>query len=357
MASGEQALLLALANQAGAVDESPYFGAGQAILQSQLPRATNNTEAILGPILQGLVGGGLSGYGQGATNKASFNAFAQNPILQSLGTGQDIGPVASGDQYGASLLADAYAGEMPANWTPGQGKSDILSALITKQAVEEDEEAKREQRQKIAAALLPKGMQIGETGEIVPIAGFAEVNADIAKAEADAKNKSEASKPIAAPAAVLGELADQKGIVDEATQLGNTLKTGTKSWSDLRKAEMFSGLDDDGIAVRIKDLADRVLRSRSGAAAPVAEVLKLQRIIAGDRTATPQEAGELILKFANREKQNALSKIDLINTPGGLEGMKTSFEGAGPAALPTPPAGYELTGKIVNGKYGMRRIR
>jgi len=195
--ANNDSLLLALAQQSGEVDPSPWTGAGQSILQSQLPRATNNTEAILGPILQGLIGGGMTGYGQAQTNQNAFNAYAQNPIIASLGGGKDIGPVASGDEYGASLLADAYSsGQMPSDWTPKQGKADILSALITKQAIMDDEEAKKAQREKIQAALLPKGMQLDTTGQIVPIAGFSETNALISQAEAEAKNKAEGLKPM-----------------------------------------------------------------------------------------------------------------------------------------------------------------
>ena len=158
-------LLLALAGQAGAVDPSPWSGAGQSILSSQLPRATNNTEAILGPILQGLIGGGLQGYGQGQTNKASFDAYAQNPIIQSLqgDNPNGIGPVASGNEYSQDLTSALYSGDMPANWSPSQGKSDILSALITKQAVLDDEEAKKAIRNKLAeASATAEGKLMGE---------------------------------------------------------------------------------------------------------------------------------------------------------------------------------------------------
>lgn len=155
MASTDSALMAALLSNASDIEPSPWSGAGATILQSQLPRATNNTEAILGPILQGLIGGGLYGYGQGQTNKASFDAFSQNPILQSLGGSNPngIGPVASGNEYGADLLAEAYgSGVMPATWTPQQGKADLISALITKNAIDEDEARKADFRQKVAEA-------------------------------------------------------------------------------------------------------------------------------------------------------------------------------------------------------------
>ena len=152
-----------------------------------------------------------------------------------------------------------------------------------------------------------------------------------------------------------------KGIIDEATRIGITLKTGGKSWAALRGAEMFSGLDDDGISSAISDLADKVLRSRSGAAAPFQEVQKLRKVVAGDRTVTPQEAGELLLKFANREKQNAISKIDLVSSSDGLGGFRTSFEGSGPKSV-TIPDGAVATGRktktgqptyIINGVEGV----
>jgi hypothetical protein len=55
------------------------------------------------------------------------------------------------------------------------------------------------------------------------------------------------------------------------------------------------------------DVADRTLRSRSGAAAPVVEQDRIRKFIAGDRTVPPQMVANFLRAAAERERAYSYS--------------------------------------------------
>lgn len=128
------------------------------------------------------------------------------------------------------------------------------------------------------------------------------------------------------PPSMIPALADSKALIDEARGVAEQLGS-VKSWSDLQKMQAFSGLDTDGINARISNLADQVLRSRSGAAAPDSEKAALRKIVAGDFTAGPTQAARLLNKFADAEARSVVSQVDFANKlgGGGIEEIKTSL--------------------------------
>lgn len=340
-----EALAGGLGNEQQYQSQDPYLMGGLSILKSPTPAPRTNSEAILLPLLQGLAGGAMMGYGQSNANNTAYADYKASPLLAQLAGQQNIGPVANGALYANELLHDYSSPTAPEGWTPKIGQQDLGLAALTMQAQQEDAQKKRQAQEELKAkvdlALNPEIRQAKIDDTIATEAGKAGVTA---------------AKPVGLPASMVGTLAEQKAIVDEAQSLGTVLKNSGQSWGSLRASEAFTGLDDSGISLRIADLADRVLRSRSGAAAPVVEQNKLKKIIAGDKSVSPQQAGELILKFADRERANAKSQIDLVTTLGGAAGIAKAFEA--PAAPPTPPPGYRLTGnRNANGDWGMVPIR
>lgn len=131
------------------------------------------------------------------------------------------------------------------------------------------------------------------------------------------------------PAATIGEISDSKVIADEATRIASELEKGAgandlKTWIKIQGAKTFSGLDESGVQTELANLADKVLRSRSGSAAPYKEQAKLQQIIAGDFTASPKQMASLLRKFAAAESRGIKSKLELANTLA--TGSTTAFQ-------------------------------
>ena len=314
----------------------PYFSTGAKLSQFQVPTTAGSNAGFWGPLLSGLAGGALKGYGQYNSNRTAFEDVQSSPLMKAFTS--NVGPVANAEQYEKML---AYSsGEMPDDWTIKQGKTDLILAAIQKEAQQEEALKKLAIKERLASTLAGKGLAIDPEGNVAKIPGFQEAQADLEKDKAKAKAEGEkagkgASSAENIPAAVRASLAEQKAIVDEATELGATLVASGKSWGDLQSAAMFSGLDEDGISARISDLADRVMRSRSGATAPPAEAAVLRKIVAGDKSVTPKQAGELILKFADRERANAKSQVDLLTTADittAFNAPASSTQAPGPAA-------------------------
>lgn len=113
------------------------------------------------------------------------------------------------------------------------------------------------------------------------------------------------------PVAAQNDIAERKALIDLARNTANELSTavGYKTWADYQLAKQASGLDPNAILLSIRDLADRVLRSRSGAAAPVKEQDRIASFVAGDLTASPAQVVSFIKKYAERERQFGQSQI------------------------------------------------
>ena len=170
-------------------------------------------------------------------------------------------------------------------------------------------------------------------------------------------------KKVEVPAALQTSLAESKAIADSADEVAGALKKSGKSWADLQSEKMFSGLDKDGIQQRIADLTDRVLRSRSGSAAPLAEQAKLKKIIAGDFSAGPDQIANLLSKFADLERSKANSEIDVLEAAASGNLRQAFGKNGAPANQPSNiSAGAIPTGRttrtgqptyIVNGVEGV----
>jgi hypothetical protein len=279
-----------LENQYQAND--PWYQAARGIGGLQLAPATNNTEAFLLPFLQGATAGGLAGYGRHNAQETAY---------------KDISSALNNIGYKPSPIADALAAdqiqygldEMPENFSIKASTPDLLLALS-------QQSAKQEAAAKKAEALALLNPEIA--------AAKASFEKHVAQGTAEGKRAGEGGSANI-PAAIMGEVADQAGIVQEARAIGAELKTSGKSWSDIQSAGMFAGLDEDGAAARVADLADRVMRSRTGATAPPAEAAAIRKFIAGDRTVGPQQMANLLEKFAEREAANAKAKLKVASSP------------------------------------------
>lgn len=138
MANNSYASLFALPDEKEYYANDPWYVAGSKTLGMRVDPSIyqNNQEALLYPILQGLAGGAMQGYGEQSSYQQALEDMG--PVYQRV-TGEEynpnagFGPVASGDTY-ADMLQD---GEIQPSIK--QMKGDLLLALSDRENREERE--------------------------------------------------------------------------------------------------------------------------------------------------------------------------------------------------------------------------
>lgn len=334
--------------------QDPFFGAGRSVASWDLPRPTSNAEAIFGPALQGGLAGLLTGYGMKSANQSAYKDYSS--ILRPLqGQSDFVGPPTEEQALHGYLSETA-----PEGWTPKIGKSDLVLASLMQEAQREQEAKKLERQYDMEKLLAGKGVAISPDGtELTPIPGLAEAEAQASalKKSSEIKAEREAKGAIAdLPPVVQTELGKSKAVVDEARSIASALEESGKSWTDLQTQKAFSGADKDGIALALKNLADKLARARTGAAMSKEEVKLYSDLVGGDLSASPKQVASLLKKLAEAESRTAKSQIDFHTT--AQSGNPDALKGAFDMQMPTPPPGYELTGKKdSSGNWGIRRTR
>ncbi len=319
--------------------DDPFYRSGLGISQIQTAPPRNNTEAFLVPFLQNAVAGGLAGYGRSNAAQSAFTDARTSlaPLLSQVGAAQQANP----DFAVPASIAPFLSETMPEDFKIKDALQSRAMAQYQQQITQEVA-AKRQE-------LVDKAAVEGGQPFLDAVKKKAQMEAQgtaLGKREGEGLGGGLPTKDV--PAALLGEIADSKAIVDEARSLGGVLKQSKMSWADLRGAEMFSGLDEDGITSRMADLADRALRLRTGAAAPEYEKADMRRIQSGDKTVSPQRAGELLMKFAEREAASAKSKAELV----GATELASKFNAEAPIFTKTLKDGRTVRVRSIgNGQY------
>lgn len=289
--------------------EDPWFRAGVGLQQAPQPAYTNNRDAILLPILMGLGSGAMQGYGRASAQQAAGQDYGQ--LYKSL-TGEaynpmeEMGPVADPEYYGQML----EEGPKPKSIDTMRG--EILMEVLNKQAKQEFATKMAEQKQDFINKYGPEA-----------IAAQAKLKGEEARAEAQGKQDVEGVNGFPLkdlPPTVAYDLAKSKGVIDEANQIANALDASGKSWADLKTSQVFSGLDKDGIALSLKNLADRLARARTGAAINVTEQKLYEDLVGGDLTADPKQVANLLRKLAQAESRMGNSMVSFFESTkkGGL---------------------------------------
>lgn len=140
----------------------------------------------------------------------------------------------------------------------------------------------------------------------------------------------------------------EKAIAERARDIAQEIERSGLNWAQLRAAKTFSGLDEQGIAQDLQNLADRILRSRTGAAAPLSEQKKLEKMAAGDFSAGPEQISRLLRNFAKGEAKFIKDKIEAGQglRGGTLMGELDQIIGEDSG----PPHGFAPTGQTYQGK-------
>lgn len=178
--------------------QDPFFMGGSALAQIPLPKATSNLEAWLGPSVQGLLTGLLTGYGRGQAKQSAWDDYRANPVLQAIKSPwTDFEGPLSPAQSEQALAWDAlhnYGSEIvPEGWSPNIGRTDLLQATIMQQAAQEAEVKKADNRQKLQEMLMKDyGAAITPDGDIVRIPELANAKGALKAADKQAEIRAEA---------------------------------------------------------------------------------------------------------------------------------------------------------------------
>lgn len=153
--------------------KSPWAQAGAQIMQIEAPVAQTNAQAFSIPFIQGLLGGGLMGYGKKQATEQAYQDYAKNPMLQ------------------GTYAAD----QMPEGWSADTGRADLLQGLVRAEAERKAEAEKAKQQAKIEALLMQQGGMLSKDAEgrtaIVRIPGLGKIQAELAGEKARAAKQAE----------------------------------------------------------------------------------------------------------------------------------------------------------------------
>lgn len=298
--------------------QNPFFTAGQNIINTRLPTAETNAQAIFGPVLQGFLGGALGGYGQNQARQSMFSDYMASPLRET-----NIGPIASGRDY-ASLLSTVGNPTAPtADWNPESSRAQLLMGALAKQSQIEAQQKADAIKAELAAKTSPEAlMGIMET----------------AQAESLGKRLGEGTKPakFEIGAELQGKLAGSKALINELESTATLLDKGGESWADLRLAKAFGVTDQSGVISKIANLKDMMARARSGASLNATEEKNFDKILTGDFTVPPKQVASLMRKLAKSEAESALAKIDTISAISqGPDAARAIFQPQAPKIVTT----------------------
>lgn len=233
---------------------NPYYSAGANILQSAMPRAETNAQALAFPLLQGLIGGGLVGYGKNQATEAAYQDASNSPLLSALTTERPasaaFGPLTEeAAQQGAiqkallenSGVKNIYGqAKAPEGFTPETGKQDLLMALVAKQTLAESEAKKQAIKDEIASKYGPDVLKYNKDLE----AAKADEQIRVEQAKADEQRKTEGDTaneliPATVPKSLRAAAASELGPRAAREQV---LGMADKIYDSADKYKRFSGM-------------------------------------------------------------------------------------------------------------------
>ena len=348
-------LLQYLANSYGSENDylaqDPWFNAGRSINAMQTPAGRNDAESLLLPLLKGIIGGSVTGYGRQQAQESMYD-----DIRAQLAGNMNIGPVASGAEYAQDLLGSALAGkysgeDMPDGWTAKQGKGDLLQALVGQSQLQELEQKKAEIRAQVAAQMelaqakeggsvigglggLPKGQQdnlIGDLGTDKKVKDALSTIDKNYEKMAEVSTGWTTAEKVGSNIPLLGRMVPTPHL-DEIRRLtkANVRQLDNVSGRETN-SDIFKQFTEELQVDPLVDTPERIAEKR--------DLMKQMVINAAKGTPTLDLVKQLgVIK----DQPGDLGSMDRPNSDNP----------------PTPPAGYELTGnKNANGDWGIRKIR
>lgn len=319
--------------------KSPWAQAGAQIMQIETPVAQTNAQAFSIPFIQGLLGGGLMGYGKKQATQQAFEDYSKNPLLK--------GTYASG--------------EMPEGWSADTGRTDLLQGLVRAEAEKKAEEQRLKQAAAMEKFLMGKSLRATPTGGVEVDPDMLAAKKQILEEEEKIKGKYKKGFTInnlpSLGTEVIDRVSDMKVTGDQAIQLADDIEKTKPSWLELQGGKYAAFLDESGFAQRAKIAATDYVRAMSGTAVPPEERKMADRMMTGDMTLRPDQIAVYMRRFGQAIKDRARAKVNTIREiqSGAYEGAPGGAMQTG--SLGTPTGKFDRkTGKpvyIVNGVEGI----
>lgn len=313
--------------------KSPWAQAGAQIMQIETPAPQTNAQAFSIPFIQGLLGGGLMGYGKKQATQQAFEDYSKNPLLK--------GTYASG--------------EMPEGWSADTGRTDLLQGLVRAEAEKKAAAETAKQAAAMEKFLMGKSLRATPTGGVEVDPEMLAANNQILEAKERIKGQFNPSGTkidmgISAPLAT--EIGKSMDLVDRGEQVISKIEKEKPTWVELQGSSLFATLDKTGARRDIDDLTERLVNSVTGAAAPEAQMKRLKAIVAGDATMTGKEVVRTLKYFIDAEKRMINTQMRVANEikAGTLKPYELGGAASSLQVDPSVPPGHRLERNKVTGK-------
>ena len=292
--------------------QDPWYSAGANILKSQMPTPETSAQAFLFPFLQTAIGGGMLGYGKSNANESAYANYRKSPLLSSQ------------ESYGTEA--------MPEDWTPRQGRTDLAQMLIGKEQEDQLALEKQKSANQITQMLAGKGMIQSPEGSLVPIPGFADIEADAAGKKSAAQEGAKGGEDWLkkAPVAVQTKLLQADAVTQELHDLSQEFKKMNLSAPVFQATRSLSGTKANDATAKMQLLLAAVVRL-SGDVGNLNEQEQARALSStlGNWTSNTEEAGDRIAEAANLFRKLALRQAKQAKgsyTKGGGDSIITGLE-------------------------------
>lgn len=380
MANLFDALVGNLGDESHYYSQDPFYMGGAGFAKMQLPQAQTNSQAILGPALQGLLAGSLLGYGQRHAKETAFDEARQNPLLKELygqyrpkGTEDLIGPLTQEQELSKALAGNVDA---PAAWTIGQGKQDaLLSAYKMQEALD------LENQIKLKEAIAPFAYGNRQFSPEVQKAlaaklGTPEVT-NLTPQEADALYKAgslglrqEQGERLSNPANQLLKIMGQKGRDDIAGSFGLMEQIDTAKQSlarfkndstiEYQLGSLTSASDRGKLKSEITLLANVITAAIQGAKPSDYDVQTYEKLLKGDMFVNVKDINQLVSQAQTILAKKALGQYrgyEALQSGTADEALARYAAGQGGTAQTTPDGGIPGVGQMYNGEKVIKTVK
>lgn len=294
------------------LEENPYY-ASAIKLRNAPPidySQSTSTQALLGPILQGLISGGLQGYGEGQNIRESRPSYTR--VMEALGQ-PDYGKIAESE-----------------DWTPKKAERDVVLGLLgyqtkaelEKEAVKEALRGKREQTKLDATFANAKALEGIKHGNRLT---------EIAKKDEFTKlNKKEKSPWEVIPASEQGKILGSVGTVKEIDRVTGLLDKMAKEGAGTftyQLGKQYSKTQSAELDAQIKALATAVAKASSPGNLSEWEQKTQQQILSGDYSSDPATISRFIKNAKKRIIIEGIGKLKAAEAVSkeGTQGLKDMF--------------------------------
>lgn len=227
----------------------PYYIAGRGVLGIQA-KPTTSAEAWIGPLLQGLAGGGLMGLGKTNAAQSAFSDARTSPFLAPL-LAAETQASALPDYSANSFLAPYLQEEMPEGFTPKQAKADQIMALLLADQNQELAVEKLKQKADMQKALLPYSqIAIEAAGEK-------------AKVEAAGKEAGEGGAQVSLsdlPIALQTKITQAQSLTDEVAALADEYRVLDEPAIEYQPKRQVSGTTANALESKMRIMLPNVIR-------------------------------------------------------------------------------------------------